>query len=363
MQVHPLRFEPIFKRRMWGGQALGPMFDKRLPADQPIGESWELADLPDDKSVAAEGPVKGKRIDELVRDWGRALLGRAALVDGSFPLLIKFLDAAQDLSVQVHPDEAMVSRRAGGGLGVKHEAWYVLAAQPGAVIYKGLRPNVTREDFASSIKQGQCAELLNRIRVRPGDCHYLPSGTVHALGAGVVVAEVQTPSDVTFRVFDWNRIDPATGKPRELHVEQALQCIHFGPADESAQQRSHVGSYWTTVTRLVTCESFIIEKVRMAAGVQQAIPYAEPVVWIVIQGRGRITYAGCVLGLAFKPGDVLLLPAALDHGQVALDEDGVWLEVTIPTPSDLADYPRPGREVLRAQPGSELSPIQINVRR
>ncbi len=362
MDVHPLIFEPIFKRRIWGGERLRHVFGKDVPADQPIGESWELADLPDDKSVVASGPAAGKRIDELVRQWDRALTGRVPLFQGSFPLLIKFLDAQQDLSVQVHPDEAM-AKRLGGDLRVKHEAWYVLETEGDAAIYKGLEPSVTRESFASAIEAGTCAELLHRVPVKPGDCHYLPSGTVHALGAGVLVAEIQTPSDVTYRVFDWNRVDSATGQPRELHVAEALECIHFGPADESAMKRSHVASHWTTVTRLVTCESFIIEKVRMAVGVEQRIAYAEPVVWIVLTGRGKVVYGRNNMELPFKPGDTVLLPADLADGRVVLDDDTAWLEITIPTASDLTDYARPSREALQAPDGSSPSPIQLNIDR
>lgn len=362
MHIQALTFEPIFKRRIWGGQRLREVFAKDIPEDQPIGESWELADLPGDKSVVATGPLKGTPIDELVRRWGPQLTGRAALFEGSFPLLIKFLDAQQDLSVQVHPDAAM-AHRLGGAVRVKHEAWYVLATTGDAAIYRGLQPGVTRDEFSTAIAMGNCAELLQRIPVRPGDCHYLPSGTVHALGAGVLVAEIQTPSDVTYRVFDWNRVDPRSGRPRELHVEQALQCIHFGTVSEEPHPRSHVGSYWTTVTRLVTCESFVIEKVRMVAGLEQRIPYAEPVVWIVLQGRGQVHYGDDGAGLNFGPGDTILLPAELPNGQVALQEDAVWLEVTIPTRSDLADYERPSRESLRAPQGSPESPIQLHIDR
>lgn len=357
--VHPLVFEPIYKRRVWGGQGLRRL-GKPIPENQPIGESWELADLPGDKSVVARGPLTGTPIDELIRLWGPELLGRASLVDGSFPLLIKFLDAGADLSVQVHPDAAMV-QRSGGDLRIKHEAWYVLHAERDGAIYKGVRPGVTREEFTGAVADGTCVQLLNRVAVRAGDCHYLPSGTLHALGSGVMVAEIQTPSDVTYRVYDWDRVDPATGRHRELHIAEAMECIHFGPHDESAERRSHVGSYWTTVTRLVTCPSFIVEKVRMVAGVEQPVPYAEPVVWIILQGRGEIRYAGGRHGLGFQTGDTVLLPAALPDGRVCLDDDGVWLEVTIPAPSDLAEYGRPGPERLRAPDGSPSAPIQINL--
>ena len=224
-------------------------------------------------------------------------------------------------------------------------------------------PGVTRESFASAVEAGTCAELLHRVPVKPGDCHYLPSGTVHALGAGVLVAEIQTPSDVTYRVFDWNRVDSATGQPRELHIAEALECIHFGPADESAMKRSHVASHWTTVTRLVTCASFIIEKVRMAVGVEQRIAYAEPVVWIVLTGRGKVVYGRSNTELTFKPGDTVLLPAELADGRVVLDDDTAWLEITIPTASDLTGYARPSREALQAPDGSSPSPIQLNIDR
>ncbi len=359
MSVHPLIFEPIFKRRIWGGQSLRRVLGKAIPPDQPIGESWELADLPEAASVVAGGPLAGRDLPGLVADWGPRMMGRASLFDGSFPLLIKFLDAREDLSVQVHPDRAM-AERLGGGVRVKHEAWYVLHTAGDAAIYKGVRPGVTAQSFAAAVADGSCAELLNRIPVRVGDCHYLPSGTVHALGAGVLVAEVQTPSDVTYRVFDWNRVDPDSGQPRALHVAEALQCIYFGPYDGGAQQRSHVGSYWTTVTRLVSCESFTIEKVRMVAGLEQRIPYAEPVVWIVLQGSGRIAYGGGGDTLAFRPGDTVLLPADLQEARVLLDDDGVWLEVTLPARSDLAEYPRPAREAPHAPPRG-LPPVQIRV--
>ncbi|MCH7873090.1 MAG: class I mannose-6-phosphate isomerase, partial [Planctomycetes bacterium] len=337
MDVYPLIFKPIFKPRIWGGRKLETLLDKSLPAGEKIGESWEVADLEDDQSIVANGPVAGRGLGELVKDWGTSLIGRAELFEGRFPLLIKFLDANENLSVQVHPDEAM-AKRLGGDLRVKHEAWYVLETEGDAAIYKGLKPGVTRESFASAIEAGTCAELLHRVPVKPGDCHYLPSGTVHALGAGVLVAEIQTPSDVTYRVFDWNRVDSATGQPRELHIAEALECIHFGPADESAMKRSHVASHWTTVTRLVTCESFIIEKVRMAVGVEQRIAYAEPVVWIVLTGRGKLVYGRSKTELPFKPGDTVLLPAELADARVVLDDDTAWLEITIPTASDLAGY-------------------------
>jgi len=333
--VHPLRFEPIFKRRIWGGRTLETMFGKALPPDEPIGESWELADLEEDQSVVAEGPVAGRTLGELVREWGPDLLGRAGLFEGRFPLLIKFLDARQHLSVQVHPDQAYAQRH-GGAVRAKNEAWYILHAEPEGCIWRGLHPGVQREQFRAAIQEGSVDTLMQHIPVRPGQCYYLPSGTLHTLGAGVVVAEIQTPSDTTFRVFDWNRVDSKTGRPRELHVEQALECIHLGSEQAPAQeQRSHLGSVWTTVTRLVTCPSFTIEKVRMVQGVDQEIPYAEPVVWMVLEGRGAVVYGAERTRLPFKRGDTLLLPAALPAARLLTEEDCAWLEVTLPASSNL----------------------------
>jgi mannose-6-phosphate isomerase len=329
MKCCPLVFEPIFKPRIWGGRRLESLLGKSLPSDALIGESWEVADLEHDQSTVSRGPAAGQTLGELVREWGPDLLGAAPLFEGRFPLLIKYLDACQHLSVQVHPDAAMAARL-GGNVRVKNEAWYVLHAEPDGCIYRGLCAGVTAAGFEASIRAGTCADLLQRIVVRPGECYYLPSGTVHALGAGVVVAEVQTPSDITYRVFDWNRVDPATGKPRELHVAQALECINFGDQHIRGEERNHVASVWTTVTRLVTCPTFIIERVRMIEGYDGDIPYAQLVVWMVLEGSGEVTFAGGRERLTFGRGDTVVLPAGLSDGRLKTLSDCIWLEVTVP---------------------------------
>lgn len=359
MNVYPLIFMPIPKRRIWGGRRLAELFDKPLPTGVPIGETWEVCDLEEEQSVVANGPEQGKTLHEVMEAWGGALLGRATPIDGRFPLLIKFLDARETLSVQVHPATAMAARL-GGSVRVKHEAWYVIDAEPGACIYRGLRKGVDKAQFEQAARSGDVEPLLHRVPVRRGSCHYLPSGTLHALGGGVVVAEVQTPSDVTYRVHDWNRIDPATRQPRELHVERALESIAFDDAADPPPPRSHVVSLWTAVTRLVECESFIIEKVRMVEGLQQEIPYAELVVWIVLAGDGKIT-AKAAPDAPFRKGDVVVLPADLRDGRVHTNADCVWLEVTIPQPSDLAAFDRPDASTLRAPDGAPASPININL--
>ena len=331
MEIHPLKFKPIPKRRIWGGRTLETMFGKELPPDEPIGESWELADLEEGQSVVAEGPAAGRTLGELVREWGTDLLGRAELFEGRFPLLIKFLDARENLSVQVHPDRAYVERHDEDAR-LKNEAWYVLDADPGGCIYRGLEPGVDRAQFREAIEAGTVESLMHRIDVHAGESYYLPSGTLHALGAGVVVAEIQTPSDTTFRVFDWNRVDRKTGKPRRLHVEQALECIHFGPEQEEAfAARPSLGAgVWSQVERLVACPSFVVDRAMLDAGAERDIPYAEPVVWMVLEGRGAVRYGRGDHHVSFQRGDTLLLPAALERGRVAPEGECVWLEVTLP---------------------------------
>jgi len=243
-------------------------------------------------------------------------------------LLIKYLDAREVLSVQVHPDEA-AAKRLGGSARAKNEAWYVVAAEADACIYRGLVPGVDRQAFTAALEAGAVRETLRQIPVKAGQCYYLPGGTVHALGAGAVVAEIQTTSDVTYRVYDWDRADPATGKGRELHVDRALQCIEFGQQEYPQEKRSHVASVWTSVTRLITCDSFLVERVRMTAGMDRPIPYDDLVIWMVLQGRGQVGH-GRNVNVEFGPGDTVVLPAGLDESRLITREDCVWLEVTLP---------------------------------
>ncbi len=358
MAVGPVICAPIFKPKLWGGRELARLLGKTLPDDGPIGESWELADLEDDQSAVVRGGLPGRTLSELVREWGADLTGRAPLVDGRFPLLIKFLDARETLSVQVHPTEA-VARRLGGRVRVKHEAWYVVDAAPGAVIYRGVKAGVDEAALRSAIAAGRVEPLLNRVPARKGHCYYLPSGTLHALGAGVVVAEVQTPSDVTYRVDDWGRVDPQTGAPRQLHIEEAMPCITYTAGPATGERVEHTASVWTTVSSLVQCESFVIERVRMVEGVEQAIPHQELVIWIVLAGRGTIRGSGFA-ALDFAVGDTVLIPAALRDGSVVTHAPCMWLEVTVPIASDLAGFERPSAEELRrAAPGY----VQLGVNR
>jgi len=227
--LYPLTFQPIFKERVWGGRNLERLYRKPLPPGVPIGESWEITDRPAAASVVENGPLAGKDLRWLMEHYPKELLGPARAQNGRFPLLIKLLDAQEKLSLQVHPP-ASVAARFGGE--PKTEMWYIADARPGAEIYAGLRRDVTRSGFERKINDGTVADCFHRLPVKAGDVMFLPSGRVHAIGAGLVIFEIQQNSDTTFRVFDWNR-PGLDGHPRELHLEQSLQCIDFNDFEPS----------------------------------------------------------------------------------------------------------------------------------
>lgn len=220
--THPFVFEPIFMERIWGGRRLESDFGKKLPAHRKIGEAWELVDRPEAQSVVREGPLRGQTLHDLWLKHRPEIFGPVR--DSSrFPLLIKLLDAQDKLSLQVHPP-AGVAEKLGGE--PKTEFWYVARADPGAELFVGLREVTTADAFKRSIADGTVADRVHAVPVKAGDAMFLPAGRFHAIGAGNLLVEVQQNSDTTYRVFDWNRRDDQ-GKPRELHVEKALQSIDF----------------------------------------------------------------------------------------------------------------------------------------
>lgn len=339
--MYPLKFVPVFQERIWGGKDLYQTLGRPVPGElrtHSVGESWEFADLapgsvqgdsrganPDGSlsSRLANGPWTGRTIGQILHDCESQLVGRMRLGPGGHvPLLVKFLDAHADLSVQVHPDAAYCRNHHGAHL--KSEAWYILAAQPGARIFKGLKPGVDKAALRHAIGQGQVESVLNSVRVRTGDFHYLPSGTVHALGAGMLVAEVQTPSDTTFRVFDWNRLGPG-GKPRTLHIEAALEAIDFAAPALRTMESCHPGGSADT---LVRCAHFDISRIHWGGGVQ-TLESGRAEVWIIVSGQGLIQARG-IGPTAFTRGDVVFLPAGLDDARVCVVSDCVRLQVRLP---------------------------------
>lgn len=339
--LYPLKFHPRLLPKIWGGRKLQTHLAHSLPENALIGESWELYDFPPGQiegnttwlsSLIANGPHAGRSLHDLITEFGPSLMGDVPLhgPHGQFPLLFKFLDARENLSVQVHPSPDYAARHPEAHL--KTEAWYVIHADPGAQIYKDLHPGVTRDQFQSALDSGAVEALLKTHPAKPGHTFFLPSGTVHALGAGALVAEVQTPSDTTFRIFDFNRIDPTTGRPRPLHIPQALECINFDQPPPPPPPRSHVAGYFTTVTRLVTSDHFIIEKVRFTEGVEEPIPYDQPVVWMFLDGQAQVKVDTLREPLTLARGQTVLLPAQMRNPTIKTLTDCTWLEITFPTP-------------------------------
>lgn len=324
----PVVCTPLLKAKPWGGQKLAQLFGKPLPPDQLIGESWELVSLPDNESTVANGPLSGATLSQLVGDWGDDLLGGAPLVDGRFPLLIKFLDAQQHLSVQVHPKPAPDDPE-GWAPGIKHEAWYVLHAQPDAKMFIGLKDGVTVADVAQKANTPKFADLLNAWPVERGQCFYLPSGTMHALGAGTVVAEVQTPSDITYRIYDWDRVG-LDGKPRDLHIEQSLANTRYDvQTAEIRQPTQQIKGSVTAGTRVAACQRFTIDHCQLSDATDRAVPEGQMLIWMILAGVGQFASPAGVC--SFKAGDTVLLPAAREALRLVTSGPCEWLEVRIPS--------------------------------
>jgi mannose-6-phosphate isomerase len=293
----PIVFEPIFMDRVWGGRRLETHFGKRLPTHGRIGESWELVDRPEAQSVVHDGPLRGKTLHELWTSYRPQVFGDDPPPAPRFPLLFKLLDAQERLSVQVHPPAAVAPGLHGEP---KTEMWYILDNYGDGDIFAGLRSGVTRESFEQSLRSGSVKDTVHRVPVRPGDCIFIPSGRIHAIGAGNVIVEVQQNSDTTYRVFDWNRVG-LDGKMRQLHVDESLKSIDFDDSEPLLQPANG--------ETLVDCTHFHVEKWNLN-GPRDAMPLGEFAIFTVLTGAVK---AG---GLEFQPGDFFLMPAAIDDRAV-----------------------------------------------
>ena len=318
MKSYPLKFKPIYKERIWGGNDLNTYFGKDLPEGVKIGESWELTDLPGDHSEIVNGELAGKTIDQVLSMYPEKITGFKDY-EGPFPLMIKLLDAQDVLSLQVHPD-LETCRKTGKG-DPKTECWYIVDKKEDACIYKALKEGVTPEQFKQAVEDGSCADYLKQVPVKVGECHFLPSGTVHAIGAGLLIAEIQQPSDTTYRVFDWNRVDAKTGQGRELHVEDALESIHFDSSNDDLSVAS--------TGRLVNAPEFNVDKGHRAAGNEVLIDAGKMRVIVAINGTGVIESADSeVEKFKFKGGDTFLVPADFT-GTLIAKEEIEYLVVTL----------------------------------
>ena len=325
LSLYPLRFEPIYQYRLWGGRRLADVLSAPLPGDGPIGEAWILSDRDDHPSLVADGPLKGSTIGQLMKKSPKDLLGNLAGHYSRFPLLLKFLDVQEQLSVQVHPSDAHKELIPTGDTG-KTEAWVVLEKGEEARIYAGLKEGTTADVLRQAIKNGTVSDQLASFAPRVGDGIFIRAGTVHSLN-DVVVFEVQENSDVTFRLYDWDHIDPKTGKRRPLQVEQALACINFtqgviGPVVPHIHDAKPLP--WE---RLINCDHFgvwrLTEEFPFVAGAAGACR-----VLVCIEGRGDLEYDG--VDYPFGEGDVLLLPAVVGACNCRPNGNVTVLEISLP---------------------------------
>lgn len=329
--MYPLRFEPIFRRYLWGGFGLRDRLGKNT-GDEAAAESWEIVDHGEDQSIVLFGDLKGKSLRQLIADHGKDLLG-AELADqlnseaipvqlrNRFPLLLKFLDANRDLSIQVHPDDAFGATLDPPDLG-KTEAWIVMDAKPGAKIYAGLKEGVTEADFRAAAASGKTPSMMHSFEPSVGDCVFIKAGTQHAIGAGLLIAEIQQASDTTFRIDDWGRVD-ADGNPRQLHIEQGIAATDF---DRGPVQPKHSETNSAGIETLISCDKFTIRRHRISAET-------------IVGGDGKfriVTVISGSLQIDRDPSDkplgmaeTALLPACMDTTKLVASEDVAFLEILI----------------------------------
>jgi len=306
-----LTFEPLFQERIWGGRRLADLYGKKLPPSVAIGESWEIVDRPEAQSVVSKGPLRGKTLHELWMQDREPIFGNVP--DATrFPLLVKILDAREKLSLQVHPSEKVVAKLGGEP---KTEFWYVAAADPGAELFVGLREAMTRGRFEEALRSGIVAKYVHRIRVQTSDAMFLPAGRLHAVGEGNLLVEIQQNSDTTYRVFDWNRVDDQD-RPRQLHVDQALQCIDFNDIRPRLVQ--------TKAEVLLHHDLFEIQKWNLDSPRE-------------IGPRGQFAIICCLTGklrcadVEVGPGESFLIPARLQDRSVGpVKKATSLLRITIP---------------------------------
>ncbi len=312
--MEPITFQPLYMKRVWGGRTLETEYGRQLPQpDRPFGESWEIVDRESEQSLVDDGSLAGTSLHELWNSRRTEIFGdRFQGMPDRFPLLIKVLDARDDLSVQVHPPVHLATDLGGEP---KTEMWFIAGCEPGAKLYVGLKNGVTRRDFERAIADGTVAEKVHAVAPRPGDSIFIPSGRLHAIGAGFLIHEIQQNSDTTYRVFDWNRVG-LDGKPRELHVEQSLASIDFDDFEPGMDKPD--GSV------LASCDYFKTERHALAPG--ESLGNADPnafSIFSVVSGTVRSE-----AGRRFGKGRFFLLPKGA--ATVTAEQNSEVLRITLP---------------------------------
>ena len=304
MQLYPLKFKPILKERLWGGTKLKDVLGKPNESDI-TGESWELSGVKGDISIASNGPFSGTSLQEIIDKWPEDLLGKGVVerFGKEFPILIKFIDAKQDLSIQLHPNDALAKERH-NSFG-KTEMWYVMDADKGANLIVGFNKEVTKEEYSESLKKDTLLDLLNYESVKEGDTFFINTGKIHAIGAGVLLAEIQQTSDITYRVFDFNRRDKK-GNLRELHTEMALDAMDYHKKDDF---KVTYDGHMNTVNTMVDCPYFKTSFMHLTKNSSQTVSERDSfTIYMCVGGSAKIsTDTGSVM---IQKGETVLIPAS-----------------------------------------------------
>jgi mannose-6-phosphate isomerase len=304
--LYPLKFTPILKERIWGGEILAKKFNKTEDYKTKFGESWEISDLEDDISLVINGFLAENDLRELIETYMGELMGESVFdkYGLGFPLLIKIIDAQDDLSVQVHPDDDLAQERYEQN--GKTEMWYVVETEENAGVYVGFSKHVEKQDYIDAVSNKEVATLLQFHPVKKGDLFFIPAGTVHALGKGVTIVEIQQPSDITYRIFDWNRVDN-NGMPRELHIDEALEAIHF---KENEKYKIEYDEKFNTTSNLFRSEFFNINAIHFDKPLQKNYTNIDSfIVYICVEGEVHLF--GDNFHEVLYAGETALVPATI----------------------------------------------------
>lgn len=301
--MKPIKLLPAFKDYLWGGTKLKTDFGKKSDLDI-VAESWELSTHKDGQSVVAEGPDAGLTLSEYIDKHGDGILGSNAQKFDYFPILIKLIDAKDNLSIQVHPSDDYALKNE-GEYG-KTEMWYVLDANEGASLYYGFKSEITKDEFEERINNNTLLDVLNKVEVHKGDMFFIESGTVHAIGKGIVICEIQQNSNTTYRVYDYDRRD-ANGNPRELHIKKAIDVSNLAPADQNRSASETVEHEGFSVTRLAECKYFTVDKVEVDSKADLTVSTDSFKSIVVTDGNGVLTFDG--ENMDINKGDSIFIPA------------------------------------------------------
>lgn len=322
-QLGPWELKPILKRIRWGGTRLGTALDKPIGDWTDVAESWEVVDHGDDQSIITHGPQAGMKLRELVSEQPKALFGTEGATQ--FPLLIKFLDATDRLSLQVHPNDEQ-ARRYDPQENGKTEAWVILDVTEHSRLWLGLKDGIGREELSRAVSENRLEEVLHTVTPRPGDCFFVPAGTVHAIGEGILLAEVQQSSDLTFRLHDWGRVG-ADGQPREIHIEPSLDCTDYARGPLDAVTPAILEDGVARVEELVRCPYFGIERHTSSRPSQVRTSGRFRIVMFL---AGSADYRGGEIEGTLSTGSTILIPASCSTVELIPHAESVWLEIDRP---------------------------------